>query len=128
MARSNPLDLSSDHRVILDSWLRAGKTEQRLTVRAKIILAAAEGATHSAISSQFGVSVLTVAKWKERFRAGGPDALQDSARSGKPRTYDETTERRILEKLDEPPPKGYSCWNGTLLRSEERRVGKECRL
>ena len=29
--------------------------------------------------------------------------------------YDETTERRILAKLDEPPPAGYGRWNGVLL-------------
>jgi len=115
MALSKPLYLNPDDKVILDSWLRAGTTEQRLVMRAKIILAVAEGTTHRTVASRFGVSVLTIAKWKERFRAGGPDALRDSARTGKPRTYDEATEKRILVKLDEPPPKGYVSWNGTLL-------------
>ena len=87
----------------------------RLAMRAKIILAASEEATHSVIASRLGLSVLTVGKWKERFRAGGLDALQDAPRSGKPRNYDEATERRILEKLDDPPPDGYACWNGALL-------------
>ena len=84
-------------------------------MRARIILAVAEGCTHSDIASRLGICVLTISKWKERFRVGGPDALRDSARSGKPRTYDEATDSRILDKLDEPPPKGYACWNGTLL-------------
>lgn len=115
MAHSKPLELSAEHRVVLDSWLRAGTTEQRLVKRAKIILSVADGTKHSSVASRFGTSVLTVARWKERFRAGGPDALRDSPRSGKPRTYDEETEKRILNKLDEAPPKGYATWNGTLL-------------
>lgn len=112
---SKSLDVSPDDRATLDSWLRSGTTEQRLAMRAKIILAVAGGTTHSTVASRLGVSLLMIARWKERFRAGGPDALCDCARSGKPRTYDEATEKRILAKLDEPPPKGYVCWNGTLL-------------
>ena len=35
----------------------------------------------------------------------------------------------INECLEDPCPEGYTCMNlpGSFLRSEERRVGKECR-
>jgi len=41
--------------------------------------------------------------------------LADAPRSGKPAIYSESTERRILAKLDEPPPDGYSSWAGGLV-------------
>jgi len=41
--------------------------------------------------------------------------LADAPRSGKPRHYGGEHERRILTALDEPPPAGYSRWDGTLL-------------
>ena len=36
-------------------------------------------------------------------------------RSGPPRRYTATTERRILARLDTPPPSGRGRWNGRLL-------------
>jgi transposase len=56
-----------------------------------------------------------VSKWRKRFAADRLAGLQDAPRTGKPRTYTMDTERRILAKLDELPPKGYSHWNGPLL-------------
>jgi hypothetical protein len=41
--------------------------------------------------------------------------LKDEERSGKPNTYDEAAEKRVLSKLDDSPPEGYSQWNGKLL-------------
>jgi len=43
------------------------------------------------------------------------DGLADKARSGKPAKYDQATDKRVLEQLDQPPPEGYSQWNGRLL-------------
>lgn len=36
-------------------------------------------------------------------------------RSGKPRRYDQNSERRILAQLDQFPPKGHATWTGGLL-------------
>jgi len=41
--------------------------------------------------------------------------LSDAPRPGKPHTYTEETERRVLRLLDQPPPDGYAQWNGPLL-------------
>ena len=40
--------------------------------------------------------------------------LADAPRPGKPAKYDESTERRILAQLDQPPPDGYTTWTGGL--------------
>ena len=55
-----------------------------------------------------------------------PDGwLSDAARPGKPAKYDETTERRVLALLDEPPPKGYSQWNGNRVAERLGDVSKD---
>jgi transposase len=41
--------------------------------------------------------------------------LDDAPRSGKPPVYDQSTERRVLKQLDEPPPDGYTTWTGGLV-------------
>jgi len=84
-------------------------------LRARIVLAAAEGRTNSAIAAQLGVSPVTVGKWRTRFGRERLAGLQDAPRSGKPPTYGVETERRILAKLDEDPPEGYATWNGPLV-------------
>jgi hypothetical protein len=48
-------------------------------------------------------------------RPGAPGGLADAPRSGKPRTYDEATDRRILALLDQPPPQGFVRWTAPLL-------------
>jgi len=115
MAHLKPLDLSSDDRVTLQSWLSAGTTQQRLVLRAKIVLAALEGRSCPSIASQVGTTTLTVRKWLLRFQEGGIAGLNDALRPGKPRTYDEDVEKRILALLDEPAPSGYATWNGSLV-------------
>jgi transposase len=39
----------------------------------------------------------------------------DAPRPGKAAIYDDTTEKRILARLDSAPPSGYTTWTGRLL-------------
>ena len=41
--------------------------------------------------------------------------LEDASGRGRPPRYTRTTEQRILAKLDEAPPVGYTTWNGNLV-------------
>lgn len=113
--RATPIVLSESERRTLTTWIRSTSTEQRLAQRAGIVLAAAEGGSSTQIARQLQVRRSTVSKWRRRFAKRGLDGLQDAARSGVPRRYDATTERRILRQLDEPPPRGYAVWNGRLV-------------
>lgn len=99
----------------LRNWAQKGTAEHRKVLRATIVLAASEGAGTREIASRLNVRPATVSKWRTRFSRQRLAGLADAPRPGKPRRYDETTERRILAKLDEPPPDGYSMWNGPLL-------------
>ncbi|MGA2632203.1 MAG: helix-turn-helix domain-containing protein, partial [Terriglobia bacterium] len=61
----------------MENWVRASTTEQRLVLRARLILAAAAGATTTAIAQRFGVRPATVSQWRGRFAAQRLVGLQD---------------------------------------------------
>ena len=116
MSRKAPrIELLEEERKTLEKWVRAFKTERRLVLRSKIILLAAEGLLNKEISQRMEVRQATVSEWRTRFAAKRLEGLQDTPRPGKPRRYNEHTERRILNQLDENPPAGHATWTGRLV-------------
>lgn len=109
------IELTDAQRDELMRWVNADSTQQRYVLRARIVLAAAQGETSACIAAQLGTRRATVSKWRTRFASHGLPGLQDAPRPGQPRKYDDATDRRILAKLDEPPPDGYAHWTGALL-------------
>ena len=113
--KATPITLTDGDKATLTSWVRAGSTEQRFVLRARIILAVAEGRQTKDIAAELDVRPATVSKWRTRFAEGGLAALPDEPRPGRPPERDEHDELRILRKLDEDPPPGYGNWNGRLV-------------
>jgi len=109
------IELTEEERGVLERRVRATTTPSRDVLRARIILLAAQGRRNDQIAPQMGVTPSAVSRWRMRFARQGMAGLQDAPRSGRPEQYDEATERRILAKLDEPPPSGWARWNGKLL-------------
>ena len=109
------ITLSDEEKETLLSWTRSGKTQHRYVLRARIVLSASQGDANRDIARDLGTREATVCKWRRRFHESGLSGLQDKARSGKPAKYDQSSERRILEALDDAPPKGYANWTGPLL-------------
>jgi transposase len=83
--------------------------------RCQVILLAAEGLPGREIARRLKTRPARVSKWRKRFGRDRLAGLGDAARPGKPKTYDEETEKRTLASLDIDPPEGYSQWNGRLL-------------
>src|SRR5881275_2617884 len=46
-----PLEVSDEDRAVLERWLRAHTTEQRMWLRARVVLMAADGHTNRAIAA-----------------------------------------------------------------------------
>jgi len=122
--RAAEIALTSEQRATLQWWLTAGKTEQRLAFRAQIILALGEGLSNKAVAAQLATRAATVSKWRGRFVEHGLAGVADAPRSGKPRHYDTSHERRIIAALDAPPPKGYARWDGSLLAKHLGDISK----
>ena len=104
--------LTDDERETLTAWSRSTAGEHRMVERSRIILLAAEGLPAREIARRLKTRLARVSKWRRRFWQDRLSGLEDAARPGKPKTYDEKTEKRVLTLLDADPPEGYSQWNG----------------
>jgi len=60
-------------RTLLERWVRAGTTSQRVARRSRIVLLALDGVDD--IATRVGVSPRTVRLWVGRFQTGGAQAL-----------------------------------------------------
>lgn len=109
------ITLTAEEREELESWVRKGTMEQRMVQRARIVLESAAGKMNKEIAPSLGIRADTVSQWRKRFSRNRLDGLEDESRSGKAAKYNRETEKRILEKLDTPPPEGYVTWTGRLL-------------
>ncbi len=89
MPRKSPfvIELSDEERQRLESLVRRRTAEQRMVLRARIVLATAQGEENATIAERLGVALNTVIKWRKRFFEEGMDGLVDRKRSGRPRTF-----------------------------------------
>jgi transposase len=129
-----PLPLAETEREEL-SALRRGRTgEHGLADRAAIVLAAAEGESHTAIAQRLGCSVPTVMLWRRRFAERGIAGLRDEQRSGRPRTYGEPFRAALIARTLGKPA-ATTHWSTRRLAKEVgasattvRRIWKAERL
>jgi transposase len=90
--------------------------------RARIVLLAAAGMANAAIGRQLGVSTPTVLAWRNRYDAGGIEALADLPRSGRPSVIDEPA---IITATLNPPPTRLAVthWSARLLADHLSKAG-----
>jgi transposase len=114
MPRGRPLvalTVTDGDREALDRWARRPKTAQALALRARIVLAAADGRPNEAIAADVGVNAHTVGKWRRRFAELGPDGLLDEPRPGAPRTIGDADVERVLALTLESTPRDATQWS-----------------
>jgi transposase len=86
-----------------------------LALRARIVLACAEGKTNKAVAEEVGVWPQTVTKWRGRFVRQRLEGLADEPRPGAPRTIaDEQVEAVVVATLEELP-KEATHWSRALM-------------
>lgn len=61
-----PVVLDDQARQVLERWTRRSTVSAGLALRARIVLAAAAGATNVEVADALGCSTATVAKWRSR--------------------------------------------------------------
>ena len=118
--RLTPLVLSDDERRTLENWARRRSTAQGLAVRARIVLACADGGSNTAVAARLGVNRRTVTVWRARFLARRLDGLHDEPRPGVPRTITDAQVEEVVVRTLEETPEGATHWSK---RELARRVG-----
>lgn len=123
--QARTIALTREEQAHLESVERRATSATRDVFRARMILRAAAGASNEQIAAAMETRPATVSKWRGRFLFGRLNGLRDAPRAGKPATYDKQTERRVLQQLDQPPPKGFARWNGGLLAATLKDISDD---
>ena len=97
--------LTEDERAELEGWARRRNSAAGLALRARIVLAAADGGSNSELAVRMGISRSTVMRWRNRFVQDRCDGLLDEPRPGRPRVVgDDQIEELITATLETTPP------------------------
>ena len=107
-----PLTLNSSQEQQIQQWLSAHGTPQQVALRCRIVMAAAEGQSESAIARQLGTNRKTVTLWRARFAEAGLESLWEIApgRGRKP-TYGPEKIKAIVDATLQTKPSGMTHWS-----------------
>ncbi len=92
------ITLSEDDRQLLQRWAKGRSTPARLVLRARIVLAAADGKENKVIAEELSTNRPLVGKWRTRFVQSGVAGIQkDSPRGGRPSSARQSLAATIIE-------------------------------
>jgi transposase len=114
------ITLTGDERHALESLFSSASTPQRLLLRAKIILLAAQGKSNKQIAARLDTDPHTVGRWRNRFcidRLVGLKRKQPTINGSQISRHEEIS-GRILEKTTMDQPPNGSRWTIRTLASE----------
>ena len=96
--------LSAADEAILTARAHSARAAHRDVVRARIVLAAADGHANAVIAADLGLHVDTVRKWRRRFCEHGLNGLADRPRSGRPPRFTPVQVVQVKALACTPPP------------------------
>jgi transposase len=129
------IELTDTERTSLERLTRQHKSPQQIALRARIILAAADGLNNAQIAHQVEITVDTARHWRRRWLGlqGLPldelsvaERLEDAPRSGKPPRITAEQVCQLVALACEPPPtaeRPISHWSGQDLADELMKRG-----
>lgn len=121
MRRAVEIELTEEERATLLKWSRGKRTQARVVVRAKIVLAAADGKLNKQIAEELGVSQPTVGKWRNRFSEQRlPGIEKDLPRGGRKPSVRSKLEAEIIRKTTQELPPNATQWS---VRKMAKAVG-----
>jgi len=133
--KPQPVHLSDTERTALAHFARRPSTPQQLALRARIILAAADGRNNAQIARDLDVTVATARTWRTRWHICAAATLDDlpiearlsdAPRSGKPVRITAEQVCHILELACEAPARSgrpISQWTAREIADEVKGRG-----
>jgi len=116
--RSADTTLTSEQRNQLEALLKQRTLEQRVGIRCRVLLLAADGWSKVSIADKLDLHRNGVAKILDRFAEHGLACLEDAQRSGKPAIHQAETKHKIVAMVCGKPPKGQSRWSARTLAAK----------
>ncbi len=105
------LVLSGEERAQLTRWSRRAKSSQALALRARIVLACADGVDNKTVAARLGCAAATVGKWRARFVELRLDGLLDEARPGRPPVIGVDQVENVVVATLESTPANATHWS-----------------
>ena len=133
--KPEPISLTDAARAALEQLIRRHTTPQQIALRARIVVAAADGRNNAQIVRELGVSLDMVRLWRQRWRTldavsldelPALERLTDAPRSGKPVRITDEQVCRLLELACEAPERSgrpISQWSEREIADEVRARG-----
>ena len=113
------LVLSEAEHSQLSSMARSRSIPAALSLRARIVLAAADGEANSRIAKRMQITGATAGKWRRRFIEWRIKGLYDELRPGKPRSIDDERVADLIHKtLHTKPADGATHWSVRSIAAE----------
>lgn len=112
MRVAKAITLSSEERATLVKWSKGRSTPQRLVLRAKIVLLAADGWINQDIALELETTRKTVGEWRTRFADLRLDGIsQDAPRGGRPATRRDEQVESIIHATTQTKPEAATHWS-----------------
>ena len=112
MRVAKTITLTTEERVTLAKWARGRSTPARLVLRAKIVLAAADGRENQEIAVDLGCTRRTVGTWRTRFAEERLSGIEhDAPRGGRTATQRVRFEAEIIRKTTQETPPNATQWS-----------------
>jgi transposase len=106
------LAITKEQREVLETWIAARNSPQKVVFRSRIVLAAARGISNRQIARELETSRPTVILWRNRFLQGGTAALMaDAPGRGRPRQIAAAKVKKIVEATLHTTPKAATHWS-----------------
>lgn len=115
---SPAVKMSDEQKRILEAWAQAPRTPQKIVLRSRICLLAAQGKPNQVIARELKTSRPTVILWRKRFEAGGSAGIAEDAPHGRSsrRTKDQVIKTIVETTLHSTPADATQWSTRTLAR------------
>ena len=124
MRTAEPIELTDDERATVQTWVHRGHAAARMQTRARIVLKLAEGWRDVEIARALEVGVGTVYNTRQRFLAGGLDAvLHDQRQERRRQALSGDQIAFLVATACSPAPKGHDHWTLRLLAGKAVELG-----
>ena len=114
-----PVELSPEERPQLATCSRGGSTPQRLALRARIVLRAADGRENQAIADELETRPNTVGVSRRRFLLLRLEGIErDAPRPGRSPHLPPAVVARIVDRTRHSQPRGRTHWSTRVMAKE----------
>ncbi len=124
MRTAEAIVLTEDERALVQTWVHRGHAAARIQTRARMVLKLAEGWRDVETARALEVGVGTVDNTRQRFLAGGLEAvLHDQRQERRRQALSGEQIAHVMAMACSPAPKGHDHWTVRLVAGQAVAVG-----